>query len=492
MKLTDEQQAIIDATPPEGGSLLVTAFAGTGKTFTLEKYAEARSTNRILYVAFNKAIQLEAERKMPSNVMSRTTHSLAYRVFGAKYQKAGLFQFSVPLWRISKLLGLWNNIVVANFVDTILKKFLSSPDRDITEAHFTQDILDYYEGALRPPPLIQMAKRVWEDMKSMQSKSLPMTHDGYLKLYQLSEPVLDFDYIMLDEAQDTTPCVWDIMKKQKCRKIVVGDPFQAIYEWRGSIDALSKVEDAESLYLSKSFRFGPEVAKLATTLLQRFLGEKRAVSGLESLSTEIHTTGYPESPTIIARGNNFIFRSAASECGNGERTFGFVGGDHTNYRFQSVLDVYHVYNDEPDMAKDSLIKSFKSYEELIEYSGKVHSYELESAIQLVDEYGSRIPNIIKEVKKRDVGAQYSDLTYTTGHKAKGLEFPVVQLAPDFSGMIEAHKDDPGAGIINSSEMNLLYVAITRGTEKLFISPTIKDFIENGYCTGNFPIWKEVK
>lgn len=32
--------------------------------------------------------------------------------------------------------------------------------------------------------------------------SIPLTHDGYLKLYQLSDEILwDYDYILFDEVQ---------------------------------------------------------------------------------------------------------------------------------------------------------------------------------------------------------------------------------------------------------------------------------------------------
>ena len=457
--------------------MLVTAFAGTGKTFTLQKYAEDRPADRILYAAFNKAIQLEAERKMPVNVTSRTTHSLAYQACGGAYRDAGLLRGSVPLWGIAKLLE--TNIVLANFASSVVKHFLASPDPEIDSHHIGDEIRDYYQDAEEIPPFVEMADMIWDSMKSLRPRTLPMTHDGYLKLYQLSGPELRFDYILLDEAQDTTPCVWDIVKNQHCKKIVVGDPHQAIYGWRGAIDALKLVKGAENLYLSQSFRFGPDVAALASTLLKRFKGEKNELRGLDSLTTEVLTSGRPDKHTLLARGNMHIFRAASAECQFSKKSIGFVGGDYRNYRFQSVLDAYHVYNDEPEMAKDPLIKSFETFEDLLEYAGKVKSKELEAACQLVEEFGARIPTIVNEVKHRDVGAKFSKVTYTTGHKAKGMEFPVVQLAPDFTSMIDTHKDHPELRIINPDEMNLIYVAITRGTEKLYISPTVKDFIENG-------------
>lgn len=477
MNLTEEQNKIINSTPDPYCSLLVTAFAGTGKTFTLQKYAEERPADKILYSAYNKAIQLEAERKMPMNVSSRTTHSLAYRACAIEYQKKGLLRGYVPLWGVAKLLE--TNIVIANFSMKVVERFIASAAHEINDNHLTQEILDYYEGAEHRPPFVEMANVIWDSMRSLQPRSLPMTHDGYLKLYQLSGPELRFDYILLDEAQDTTPCVWDIMSNQHCRKIVVGDPSQAIYGFRGAVDALELVDVDERLYLSQSFRFGPEVADLASTLLQRFKGEKNSLRGFETLSTEVLTGQHPHKAAMLCRGNTHIFRASAAECQFGRRNLGFVGGDHTNYRFQTVLDAYYVSVGQSAMAKDTLIRSFNTFEDMLEYASKVKSQELEASCQLVEEFGSRIPIIFNEVKNRDVGSKFGDLIFATGHKSKGMEFPVVELGPDFTAMIEAHEAHPEQKIINKHEINLLYVAITRATEELHISPTIRDFINHG-------------
>ena len=59
---TDEQSAIIHW---QGQKLVVNAFAGTGKTSTLVQYALANPDSRMLYLAYNRAVRDEAERKFP-------------------------------------------------------------------------------------------------------------------------------------------------------------------------------------------------------------------------------------------------------------------------------------------------------------------------------------------------------------------------------------------------------------------------------------------
>ena len=62
---TDEQSAIIHW---QGEKLVVNAFAGTGKTSTLVQFAAACPESRMLYLAYNRAIRDEAERRFPFNV----------------------------------------------------------------------------------------------------------------------------------------------------------------------------------------------------------------------------------------------------------------------------------------------------------------------------------------------------------------------------------------------------------------------------------------
>ena len=60
----------------------VLSVPGTGKTTTLVKYAEQRPHIRFLYVAFNKSVACEAERRFPKNVECKTVHSLAFSDVG--------------------------------------------------------------------------------------------------------------------------------------------------------------------------------------------------------------------------------------------------------------------------------------------------------------------------------------------------------------------------------------------------------------------------
>ncbi len=75
---TYEQTTAID-NARLGKSFKVIAYAGTGKTTTLQMISDAMPERRGMYLAFNKAIASEAQSKFHRQVDCRTFHSLAYR-----------------------------------------------------------------------------------------------------------------------------------------------------------------------------------------------------------------------------------------------------------------------------------------------------------------------------------------------------------------------------------------------------------------------------
>ena len=65
------------------------------------------------------------------------------------------------------------------------------------------------------------------------------------------------------------PTMFHIFNKQATPKIIVGDPHQQIYGFRGAINALDHVESTHVLKLTQSFRFGPEIAFAANCILMQ-------------------------------------------------------------------------------------------------------------------------------------------------------------------------------------------------------------------------------
>uniref|UniRef100_A0A2K6NZP7 F-box DNA helicase 1 n=1 Tax=Rhinopithecus roxellana TaxID=61622 RepID=A0A2K6NZP7_RHIRO len=210
IQLTHEQQLILNHKMEPLQVVKIMAFAGTGKTSTLVKYAEKWSQSRFLYVTFNKSIAKQAERVFPSNVICKTFHSMAYGHIGRKYQskkKLNLFKLT-PFMVNSVLAEGKGGFIRAKLVCKTLENFFASADEELTIDHVpiwcknSQGQRVMVEQSEKLNGVLE-ASRLWDNMRKLgecTEEAYQMTHDGYLKLWQLSKPLLaSFDAIFVDE-----------------------------------------------------------------------------------------------------------------------------------------------------------------------------------------------------------------------------------------------------------------------------------------------------
>ncbi|KAF1477824.1 F-box DNA helicase 1, partial [Pygoscelis antarcticus] len=280
VKLTHEQQRILNHKIKHGQIVKIMAFAGTGKTSTLVKYAEKFPDLNFLYATFNKAVADRGRSVFPRNVTCKTFHSLAFGSVGKHYKEKGKLNFSkMSVYSVSSLLQNCKGqslFIRGKTVSQTLENFFASSDEEICEEHtpvwFTnthgqRELVSPVEKEIN----VEEAKEIWRNMKKLDGdveKKYKITCDGYLKLWQLSKPQLSgYDAIFVDEAQDCTPAIVDIVLSQKCGIILVGDPHQQIYTFRGAVNTLYSVRHTHVYYLTQSFRFGPEIAYVGATIL---------------------------------------------------------------------------------------------------------------------------------------------------------------------------------------------------------------------------------
>ena len=74
-----EQNRIIGCNPFKNKVIVIQAFAGTGKTTTLVRYAEQYPSCSILYLAYNKSLSNDAKNRFSNceNVKVMTLHAFA-------------------------------------------------------------------------------------------------------------------------------------------------------------------------------------------------------------------------------------------------------------------------------------------------------------------------------------------------------------------------------------------------------------------------------
>jgi len=485
MKLTDEQKHIIETE----GDIKINAVAGSGKTTTITHYAKARPAGkRILYLAFNKSVKTEAtlrfEKLGMQNVRVLTAHALAYSYIVPKYgYKIG----ESP--RPSDLINMLNIRAGKSFKDMLAVAyhslalsaiFCNSSTRKVRDinylAHIGQD--EQYEFVEQHYEKIIGYARAF--LAKMDAGEIDITHDFYLKKFQLESPSLPYEYILFDEGQDASAAMLDVFLKQRGTKVIVGDSHQQIYSWRHAVNSMEMAE-FPTLHLTQSFRFPQKIADIAISALKY----KKLIDRHSPVVIQGRGKGKGTGvPATIARTNLMLLISAIENVIEKRlmKNIYFEGGMHSYLRNEeggSIYDVYNLYNEDKSRIKDELIKGMKDIDELEEYAQLTGDYLLSSLVEVVKKYQDDLPGYLKSLRGKclpDENRHKAEMIYTTVHKSKGLEYPKVTLVRDFINEkkirnqfedAEVEKVPPDYDAINE-EINILYVGITRAMNEVVI------------------------
>jgi hypothetical protein len=465
-ELTDEQQAIVSS---DARNLLITAFAGTGKTSTLVEYAKARPRERMTYLAFNRAIKEDAARKFPSNVRCVTTHGLAFPSFGQTYkEKLGNPKPYHLTQRLSVTMSL------AGLALGALNNWLVSADPQMTEHHVRRGS-PVPVGEHDIAPAIDTARRAWAAMQDIADHTMPMPHDGYLKLYQLSGKKISTDRILFDECQDSNPVTQGIVAAQACGKVYVGDSRQAIYGFRGATNTMRHIQADARLHLTHSFRFGQGVADIANEVLGAYEEHPFPIHG-KGVHQTVFGVDRNAPHTLLSRTNAMLFVESVNAL-NRKVPFGFVGGVE-NYKFDIILDAYYLKTQQPGMVRDRFIQSFPAFSEMEAYAEGLDDKELKFLVRIIKDYGSDVPVLVTRIRNEAVVTPTgNEVLLTTGHKAKGLEWMNVVLSEDFTDMRAEYDAESKADVPPPrEEVNLLYVAMTRAMKGLAVHTPLVDWL----------------
>lgn len=484
MELTTEQHAIINS----NGNIKINAVAGSGKTTTIIEYAKARPANsRILYLAFNRSVKIEATKKFVekglSNVKVETAHSLAYKniIFKHHYKVRSA---GYKTNEIAEVLGLRGNgdkiteYIIANHINKFVAYFCNSDKQKVNDLNYLDVVSDAKAKTFVKSFYSHIEKQTRIFLNKMDKGEIEITHDFYLKKFQLSNPQLNFEFILFDEGQDASPAMLDIFLKQNATKVIVGDTHQQIYGWRFAVNSLEKA-DFKTFNLSASFRFGPPIAHLAMTVLER----KNIIGKYEPVRMAgLGTTKEIKTKAILARTNLGLLLKAieyVTEKKNVQKIY--FEGNINSYTYAdegaSLYDVLNLYNGNIIRIKDKLIQSMKNMYELEDYTKKTEDMQLAIMVEIVKEYGNKIPGIIKSIKEKHIendNKEKAEMIFSTVHRCKGMEYDSVQLVNDFvtEEKLNNLKKESKEKELNVSklneEINLLYVAITRTKNSVYI------------------------
>ena len=468
---TQEQQRATDLFAT-GRSLKISAFAGAGKTATLALLAHS-TRKQGYYLAFNRALAREARTKFPCWVQCKTTHALAYHATAEAYRRNcdKMFSsingnriariFDLEALQVSPGLRLSARLRGALILETV-RKFQQSDNQDINQHHVPdwgkmQFASDDEKKSIRQD-VIRYAQLLWERMLDPNDLIVPLGHDGYLKLWAISNPLIPGDYILMDEAQDTNPVMLGVLKNQKAQLVYVGDRHQQIYEWRGAINAMANVETEFESPLTQSFRFGDAIAEAASKLLAA-LGEKKLITGNPAVNSRL---GCDNPNVILCRTNSGVIEYTIRALDSGEKIH-VVGGTGDILRLLNGVTRLKAgkKDDHPEFF------GFSNWAEVVEFSNSDEGAGLRTFVRLVDDYGEYF--LIDSLTRMNSSEKDASLILSTVHKAKGRQWNRVLVNDDFTIM---NKSKNGKQEFNEAEVRLLYVALTRARKSVQIPPSL--------------------
>ncbi len=489
MKLTPEQKAIINSK----GNIKINAVAGSGKTTTIIEYAKSRPRNaKILYLAFNRSVRLEAIKRFSeqglNNVSVETAHSLAYKqiVYQNDYQ---VRPQGYKTHEIVEIMGLKGNgekhteYIVANHINKCISYYCNSDKQKVQDLNYLDLITDSKAKAFVRPIQEYIIQQTRLFLNKMNKGEIEIIHDFYLKKFQLANPKLTFDYILFDEAQDASPAMLDIFLKQNATKVIVGDTHQQIYGWRMAVNSLEKT-DFKTYNLSTSFRFSQDIANLATKILdwKHIITEHETVEIAGENNTK---TDKIKTKAILARTNlGLLLRTIEYITQNKNAKKIYFEGNINSYTYAddgtSLYDVLNLYTGKRKLIRDKLLKGMRDTTELDEYINKTEDVQLGMMVEIIKEYGDSIPGIIKMIKEKhidDNDKNKAEIIFSTVHRCKGMEYDSIELVNDFmtKERLEKIKADPKEKFDISKlseEINLLYVAITRTKDIIHIPESL--------------------
>lgn len=480
--LTDEQGAIVDAV--RGGDKVVgEALAGTGKTSTAVEITKSMAGIPTTYIAFNKSVQKEAEGRFPREwVDCRTGHSLAYHAAAKPFadrlpgnsgaSRISAQQMAKKLKTKPLLLdsGTINPVHVTRMAQATVNGFMKTADSQIMPWHIPSRVMGMHSPVDVAVAVLPIANQIWDDLVNPKGV-FRFTPDVYLKLAQLHDMRIPADLIIFDEAQDADPVMAAIVKRQEdfgSQLVYIGDRHQAIYGWRGAVDAMSKVENATRLRLSMSFRFGTAIADLANEWLKA-LGSTARVRGYDKIPSRIVTRDELTEPrAILTRGNGtalgwvlqFQEREIPVALAPGDKD---AGKDIERFAWAARDLMAGNGTDHPDLV------GFTDWDMLCKFVDEEEDTDdLKRMVGIINRVG--ISKVIDAI--RGLTPEHdARVTVSTAHKAKGLEWDSVRVADDFTPPVE----DPKTGETprpTPEDFMLNYVTVTRA--KLLLDPGTLD------------------
>lgn len=268
------------------GNIGVIASAGSGKTTVLTKRIENMVKNHsiapqdILAVTFSKKAKENIQDKLKelnvNGVNIETFHSLALKIIGTRYG-VGYFKVWTLQWEKEKIMQTicYDRMNLCSKDDVPYNDILRFIGKQKNAMLSTTDELIYSDD---DPFSKNNMKEIFVSYEKFKEENRYIEFDDFLNLANeaLNEDENTynyysncFKYVLSDEFQDISKSQSLLLKKLNSKNtMIVGDPLQAIYSFRGGnskyiLDFEKDYSNAKIAHLNKNYRCSEDIIKTA-------------------------------------------------------------------------------------------------------------------------------------------------------------------------------------------------------------------------------------
>jgi superfamily I DNA/RNA helicase len=459
---TEEQSEIVAFAKSSKKNMMIRALAGTGKTSTLESIERAVPRGPILYLVFNRKNADEASQRMLSTTTTRTFNSLGHRIWAASQSRnlslnarktndilRGIIDESPRDYR-DTLWGVYHEVLQGV---GLAKALGYIPEGIHLQAKRLID-RNSFHSALDETPDDLTADLI----DTVLSRSIKQAYTGLIDFNdQIYMPALfggaypQFPLVLVDEYQDLSPVNHALLSKLvRGRLIGVGDPWQNIYGFRGAkaqgIETAAETYRCEGLPLSISFRCPSEIVRNVHWHVPHF--KWFSEGGRVEKPSKLHVADIDDNTTIICR-NNAPLLAVAFRLLAARRSISIAGSEIG----PRLIGIMKKLGPET-LGREGVLSSIAEWEaDKLEKESKSAS-DMASCMRV---FAHQAKDLAGAMAYADhIFKQKGTILLTTGHKAKGLEWPnVIHLDP---WLVRKHPDD--------QNRNLDYVISTRSSDRL--------------------------
>jgi superfamily I DNA/RNA helicase len=466
---SDKQLDIFAAIDLERDNLIVEAVAGSGKTTTIlqgvNRTMVSDPAQEILMLAFNKAIAMELQSRVPYGVEAKTFHALGLSTFQGKRPKVKGY----------KLRGILKDIIPSRYYEECVRDILRMVSLIKANAILTPDLEEWYAALgdfdINCEEKMEAKYVKWASEAFILSCKDTTTIDFDDMIFfpiLFDYPFNQYDMVVVDEAQDLSPIQHEIvlrLLKPGGRVVAVGDTHQAIYGFRGadhnSMNRFRHQFHTRELPLSISYRCPSSVVAEAQRYVPHIEAAPLAALGRVDWFDHMPqpVTSLQKDDLIICRNNAPLFRLAmkfirerhpVTVKGNfGAMLIGFIKG----FKTKDINVFFHALEKWYDAEYKRLVEN----EQMTKAYMVQDKYESLKAVAEVSSSVDEMIDILTDLFKPGRGATLSSIHRAKGTEAKNVHFYIPGLLPSkFANSSSALQQ----------EDNLSYVGITRSLNTL--------------------------